>query len=259
MFPQKIARLSVHDWRLGCAWVTSTEWNFCEKWKCFWAMNKPVSSPVDRVCRPIFLIWSSYFSFVYIFVCLVFFKKSSSRIIYCPDKWSNGVLGAAVVDCNHLVRFLLQFFIILSYQTYRLVLESSTHEEKFLKIQRCPRSLPSLMLLIWYAYLVISNNIWFLLYLQCRRLLLFTSSSLDLPQRLYSAFHWFKKYWFHIFAHVQQPANSRIKRSCQGLWLDAIGSTVQKAVVVLAATPVFGPIRYVRTSIFSFSRILFLF
>ena len=61
-----------------------------------------------------------------------------------------------------------------------------------------------------------------------------------------------------LFPHVQQPANSRIKRSCQGLWLDVTGSTVQKAVVVLAAKPVFGPIRYVRTSIFSFSRILFL-
>ena len=138
------------------------------------------------------------------------------------------------------------------------MLESSTRDEKFLKIQRCPRSLPSLMLLIWYAYLVISNNIWFLLYLQCRRLLLFTSSSLNLPQQLYSAFHRFKTYCFLIFSHVQQPANTRIKPSCQGLWLDAIGSTVQKAVVVLAAKPVFGPIRYVRTSIFSFSRILFL-
>ena len=38
---------------------------------------------------------------------------------------------------------------------------------------------------------------------------------------------------------------------------DVTRSTVQKAVVVLAAKPVFGPIRYVRTSIFSVSSILF--
>ena len=109
-------QLAVLAQRLGCAWVTSTEWNFCAQSKCFRAINKPVSSPVGLVCRAFFLIWSSYFSFfLRCLVCLDFFKKGSSWITYnFPEKWSNGVLGATLVDCNHLVRILLQIIIILS-------------------------------------------------------------------------------------------------------------------------------------------------
>lgn len=86
------------------------------------------------------------------------------------------VLGVALVDFNHLVRFVVQFLIILSIldlqvnpRIFRLVLESSTREGTYLKMQRYPRSflsLPSLMALIWYAHLVMSYNLLFLLYLE---------------------------------------------------------------------------------------------
>ena len=95
------------------------------------------------------------------------------------------------------------------------------------------------------------------LYLECRRLLLFPSrqvwtSSNDCIRHFVGSEHIGSTSLLMGNRCNQQIAASSllVKGS------DVTRSTVQKAVVVLAAKPVFGPIRYVCTSFSSFSKTL---
>ena len=78
------------------------------------------------------------------------------------------VLGVALVDFNHLVRFCSSILLILSTILDLQVgprigySRGKIFEDSFL-------SLPSLMAFIWYAYRVISHNILNILYLERRR------------------------------------------------------------------------------------------
>ena len=127
-------------------------------------------------------------------------------------------------------------------------LELSTREARYLKIQRCPRSflsLPSLMAPIWYAHLVISHIHILLIILECRRLLLFPSRqtwtfSNDCIRHFVRSEHVGSiSFLMGNRCNQQIAASSLLVKGS-----DVTRSTVQKAVVVLAAKPVFGPIRY---------------
>ena len=131
-------------------------------------------------------------------------------------------------------------------------------------MQRYPRyflSLPSLMALIWYAHLVMSQNILYSLYLERRRLLLFPSCQVwpftnDCIRHFVGSEHIGSTSLLTGNRCNQQIAASSLLVKSS----DVTRSTVQKAVVVLAAKPVFGPIRYLTSIsssifyIFTFSR-----
>ena len=133
------------------------------------------------------------------------------------------VLGVALVDFNHLVRFVVQFLIILSILDLQVGPRIEYSRGEIFEDPEVSKILPFLALPDG-AHLVcascnVPEHIILIIFRAPKITLISILSSLALHQRLYSAFRRFRTYWFHIFAHGQQmqPANSCLKPSREGL------------------------------------------